>query len=102
MNKTQMNKMTLGRMKRTSSRVNISHKGIKIKSYEHGFILDIGSDPSRYYSSLQDLFKALYSIKTTRKSATSLKQLEVVQLACLKEIREVVYNLEQIMKGKFK
>ena len=100
MTKTQKDKMTLGRMKRNSSRINISLKGIKIKSYDHGFQLFIGNEDPRYYSSLQDLFKKLFDIKLSRKSADSLEQCNRVQMTCLKEIRELVLHLEQVMLNK--
>lgn len=95
MTKQHLNEMQQAKREKANSRVKISLKGITIKSHEHGWILKIKGDPERYYSSLQNLFKKLFSIKLSRSVANDLQQVQQEQNRCLREVKEVVSALER-------
>jgi len=97
MNTETMNKIRQIKADKTACRTHLEFDGIVIKSYEHGWILNIGSEESRYYSDLPGLFKKLFSIKLSRKRLNELQQLE----SLLKTVYSEVYNIAHRLEEKF-
>ena len=94
MTEEQKEKMQEGREERAESRTTITFDNITIKSYEHGWMLYIGTEDSRYYSDLSGLFKKLFSIKLSRKRMDTLQAMYQAQKDCLEEVNVIATRLE--------
>ena len=90
----QKEKMLSGRLEKNNNRTYIEIDDIIIKSYEHGWILKIGSEGDRYYSSLLPLFKKLYMIKLSRIDIQSITAMGNKIETGFIELFEMVKRLE--------
>ncbi len=100
MTKETMKKVAEARAKKSESRTRIEFDNIVIKSYEHGWILKIGSEPDRYYSDLSELLKKLFTIKLSRTRLDELQAIEQAQIHCLREVVELACRIEEAINNK--
>ena len=100
MTKEHKEKLKEGREERSESRTMITFENVTIKSYEHGWMLLIKGDSTRYYSDLSGLFKKLFSIKLSRKRMDTLQAIELRQNDCLREVNAIATRLEMAILTK--
>ena len=94
MTKEQKEKMLSGRLEKNGNRTYIEIDNIIIKSYEHGWVLKIGSEGDRYYSDLLTLFKKLYMIKLSRVDIESITAMRNMIETSFKDLFEMVKQVE--------
>ena len=100
MEKNHIKKMEEGRTAKQEARTRIKFDNIVIKSYEDGWMLNIGCEDTRYYSDLSGLLKRLFSVKLSRKRIDTLQAIEQVQIHCLREVVEIACRLEEAINNK--
>lgn len=100
MKTSTINKIKKTRTEKSYNRTYLKFDGVVIKSYQNGWILNIKSDESRYYSNLPELFKKLVSIKLSKESANDLQQLESSLKDVFNAVLEIGNRLEiQLVKN---
>ena len=99
MTKEHKLKMQNARAKKSESKTLIEIDNIVIKSHDHGWILNIGNEDSRYYSNLSQLFKKLFDIKLSRSHIDTLQQVISQQKVIFSELETIGDRIERMLSA---